>query len=379
MSRKSIFFSTLLACIIMLGGKPQAQEAPLVKTKLESESGNKAGKKLSKTETLKRKKKKTALSFAWKKFKSFSKIFFYIMIAVFLTTLFEAAGLISHLRFLFKPILKLGRLNDSVIPAFFAAIRSSTSAYGILVSAHQNKELDSRQLYTGVLTSASITALGHMPGYFIGIATVLGIEACIAAFLVRVGASIAFILFVLLISSLVISRFYSEGGISEKSAHTDTPEYDKKDETALLIKIKKRMLPLVKRILLYLVPVYIIVGILQYNHFFKNLSAWFPGLFSLSFLPPESTAILPALAVNFYTALGTAEELINNGNVTAKQVMTILLVGSVITAPVRTLKRIVPTYIGMLGFRGGVTAAVSSQLLRMAFLIIGIVIMWMVW
>lgn len=71
--------------------------------------------------------------------------------------------------------------------------------------------------------------------------------------------------------------------------------------------------------------------------------------------------------------------MIKSGHITAKQVMTILLVGSVITAPIRTIKRVVPTYIGMLGFRGGIATAVSSQILRMAFLIIGIIIMWMVW
>jgi hypothetical protein len=50
-----------------------------------------------------------------------------------------------------------------------------------------------------------------------------------------------------------------------------------------------------------------------------------------------------------------------------------------VTAPVRTLKHALPTYIAVLGPRPGAFMAVSAQVLRMMFLLICTCILMMYW
>jgi len=118
---------------------------------------------------------------------------------------------------------------------------------------------------------------------------------------------------------------------------------------------------------------------LEYWGFFTWLMEAVPGLFKLSFLPPQSTVIIPAQAVSLYNGAIAAANFLDAGTLTARQAVLVILIGSMLTAPIRTLKHALPTYVAVLGPRPGLIMAVSAQVLRISFMIPCTVIMWYVW
>ncbi|MEE9603222.1 MAG: hypothetical protein V3V75_07950, partial [Thermoguttaceae bacterium] len=135
----------------------------------------------------------------------------------------------------------------------------------------------------------------------------------------------------------------------------------------------------VRRLLIYLIPTYAIMAGLEYFGAFKWLAAKMPGLFSFDFLPPESTIIIPAQAMSLYTGAIAAANFIDSGDITHKQAVLVILVGSLVTSPVRTVKHAMPTYVAVLGPKAGPVMAISAQVLRSIFLVMCAVVMWLVW
>ncbi|MFW5846048.1 MAG: hypothetical protein ACOCXJ_07465 [Planctomycetota bacterium] len=134
-----------------------------------------------------------------------------------------------------------------------------------------------------------------------------------------------------------------------------------------------------RRLVLVLVPTYALMATLQYYGFFKWLALTVPGLFSFPFLPAESTAIIPAQAVSLYNGAVMAADQVAAGAISSKQAVFIILIGSLLTAPFRTLKHALPTYIAVLGPKAGSVMAVSAQVLRIIFVGLGIIALWFLW
>jgi len=72
--------------------------------------------------------------------------------------------------------------------------------------------------------------------------------------------------------------------------------------------------------------------------------------------------------VSLYNGAITAGSFVDSGGLNTHQAVVILLFGSLVTAPFRTLKHALPTYAAVLGMRPGTVMAVSAQLLRVLFL-----------
>ena len=74
--------------------------------------------------------------------------------------------------------------------------------------------------------------------------------------------------------------------------------------------------------------------------------------------------------MSLYNGAIAAANFLDDGSLTAKQAVLIILIGSLITAPIRTVKHALPTCVAVLGPKAGVIMAVSAQVLRSIFLII---------
>jgi len=131
--------------------------------------------------------------------------------------------------------------------------------------------------------------------------------------------------------------------------------------------------------LIYLIPTYVLMAVLEYSGAFKALAAAVPGLCSFSFLPVESAVIIPAQAMSLYNGAIAAANYVDTGVISSKQAVLVILIGSLVTAPIRTLKHAMPTYIAVLGPKAGMVMAISAQVLRSIFLIMSIIVMWMIW
>ncbi len=314
----------------------------------------------------------------------------FIAIGVLLAQVLEVSGVVGYLAIIAWPLTKLGKLDKVTGPAFLMAFQSGAIANSMLVSSRAQGSIDHRQLYTSVFVVSCLSLFAHLPTYILPIGSVLGPRATAALFSVRLVAISAEIFLILIVSRFIIQpwlrRRVSAGGPAVTTEQLAAAEESRRKAEARLTRragfwptVWKRSRRTMARLIMYLVPSYVLMATLEYNGCFSWLTKTVPGLFGYSFLPAESAAIIPAQALSLYSGAAAAANFVDSGAITVEQAVMIILVGSMVTAPVRTLKHALPTYLAVLGPRAGLVMAVSAQVLRVAFLAACTGGLWIIW
>ena len=338
--------------------------------KAQGETGNKI-------EQYRKSKKSNSLYSSWKrklpfwirKIIIFTELALYIIIGVILGQMLEVAGIVKYIAIITKPLLFLGGLPSVAGPPFILSLQSGAVANSMLVGARDEGEMSNRQLYTSVFVVSCLSLFAHLPTYIIPLGIAFGSYYAWIFFAVRFGAILVEILIILLISNLIFKRFTGdELLIIPRSERLEKRKKKNSHETGYLPKVWARSRRTIRRILLYTTPSFFGLALLEYFGFFIWLKATIPGIFSYSFLPAEASAIIPAQAINLYNGIITAGNFLDEGKITAIQAIIILLAGSILTSPIRTLKHALPTYIGILGPKPGLIMAISAQFLRVIFI-----------
>ncbi len=314
----------------------------------------------------------------------------FIALGVLLAQVLEVSGVVGYLAIIAWPLTKLGKLNKETGPAFLMAFQSGAIANSMLVSSRSDGSIDPRQLYTSVFVVSCLSLFAHLPTYVLPIGAVLGTRATAAIFSVRLVAIAAEIFLVLTVSRFIVQpwlrRRAQTGGSQVTPAQLAAADESRRKAEARLTRragfwatVWNRSRRTMARLILYLVPSYALMATLEFTGFFRWLTATVPGLFGFSFLPAESTAIIPAQALSLYSGAVAAANFVDSGSITVEQAVITILVGSMVTAPVRTLKHALPTYLAVLGPRAGLVMAVSAQVLRVTFLAACTAGLWIIW
>ena len=311
---------------------------------------------------------KMRLPYWWRKIIIFTELALYIIIGVILGQMLEVAGAVKYIAFITKPFLFLGGLPSVAGPAFILSLQSGAVANSMLVSSRDEGEMSNRQLYTSVLVVSCLSLFAHLPTYIIPLAIAFGSFSAWLFFSVRFGAILVEIIVILLISSLVIKHFIPDKLLEiPEEERIERRKKRAQSNAGYFTKVWIRSRRTIRRILIYTIPSFFGLAILEYYGFFTWLGAVLPNLFSYSFLPPEAAVIIPAQAINLYNGIITAGNFLDEGQLSELQAVIILLAGSIITSPLRTLKHALPTYIGILGPKPGLILAISAQILRIIF------------
>ena len=302
----------------------------------------------------------------------------FISAGVLIGQMLEVSGCVKLLSVLTLPLTGLGKLSREAGPAFLMAFQSGAIANSMLVSQRDSGQLDNRELYTSVYVVSALSLFAHLPTFVVPIGIAFGWEATIALFGVRFAAIALQIMLTLLISRFVISRLNigQQRSISEQI----TPVLEsRRKKGKFWPTIWKRSRKTLTRLIIYLIPTFILMAGLEYYGAFKWLVAEMPQLFTFSFLPPQSLVVIPAQALSLYNGAIAAANFVDSGSMTVHQAVIIILFGSMVTAPIRTLRHALPTYVAILGARPGFIMAISAQVIRMMFLLLCTSILMMYW
>jgi hypothetical protein len=308
----------------------------------------------------------------------------FITVGILLGQVLEVGGWIGLLSVLAWPLIRLGRLPKAAAPAFIMAFQSGAVANSMLVSYRDEGTLNNRHLYTSVLVVSCISLFAHLPTFIVPLGFAFGWTATGALFGVRFAAIALEIVLVLFFSSWLSRRWQENCTGFDALARKPTIDGNRSGRPALTSpefwqRVWKRSRRTIRRLLLYVVPTFAVMALLEQFNVFDVLADWLPGLFKPAFLPPQSVAIIPAQAVNMYNGAIAAANFVDAGSLSTKQAVTIILLGSVITAPIRTLRHALPTYLATLGARPGTVMAFSAQALRVTFVLLCTWVMVMVW
>lgn len=343
--------------------------------------------KTGKTLAAERKKVKSSSAYTqWKRKLPFwprkglilAELMLFITAGVLIGQMLEVSGCVKLLSVLTLPLTGLGKLSREAGPAFLMAFQSGAVANSMLVSQRDSGQLNNRELYTAIYVVSALSLFAHLPTFVVPIGMAFGWEATVALFGVRFAAIALQIVLTLLLSRLIIRRL----GIGEQLSVSEqiTPiRQGRRASGAFWPTIWKRSRTTLSRLLFYLIPTFVVMASLEYYGAFIWLAAAMPQLFTFDFLPPQSLVVIPAQALSLYNGAIAAANFIDSGAMTTHQAVIIILFGSMVTAPVRTLRHALPTYVAILGARPGLIMAVSAQVFRMLFLFLCTSVLMLYW
>ena len=272
----------------------------------------------------------------------------------------EALGWTRWLGKLSAPLVRLARLGTVSGASFSLAFVSPSAANALLAESHTAGQLSRKELVLANLFNSLPSYLVHLPTMLFMLWPVLGSPA-----LAYVGLTLAAAVGRTLLTAWIGHWLLpAEGqGLSavQPEASREQPSFRGACRKAWM-RFRRRL----PRLVLITVPIYIIMYLLQrYGVFQAAQDALSSGIPGLSFLKPEALGIiLLSLAAEIGASLSAAGSALHMGGLTGPDVVIALLVGNILSTPMRTVRHQFPAYAGYYSPRLALYLIVLNQGLR---------------
>ncbi len=253
--------------------------------------------------------------------------------------LLEATGWTARLGVLAWPLVRQAHLPKEAGAAFSAAFASGVAANTLLYTSWQEGRLDKRQLiFANILCSSLPAFFLHLPTTFFVVYALLG-RAALWYFGLALLAAILRTLAVVLVS---------RWAAPPRAVDAAAPAAARRDWGELWADTWRKFQQRLRRMLLIVLPVYVVVFLLAGAGFFSWLSQAAAGLVTGLALPVEAMSVVVfAVVAEFTSGFAAAGALLQSGSLVMKQVVIALLIGNVIATPVRALRHQLPHYLGI--------------------------------
>jgi Uncharacterized protein conserved in archaea len=288
-----------------------------------------------------------------------SRLLLSLSIGLFVGTLIEALQWTRAVAKVAQPLVRLGRLKDVAGASFSLAFFSGAAANTMLAEAYEKGEISKREVMLSNLFNSLPTYFLHLPTLFfiaapfVGAAAGLYVSFTVAAALLRTLA-------IVLLGRLTLPPL-PEGCVTCR-----LPENTRWDWRGALDKTWKRFKRRLPRMVFYTIPIYVAFFFLKRWGVFDALEAYMTEHVSfLSWLPPQAMSIIAFhMAAETTAGYAAAGALVATGGLTIKQLVLALLVGNILSSPVRAVRHQFPYYAGIFKPSLALNLIVSNQLLR---------------
>ncbi len=288
-----------------------------------------------------------------------SRLLLSVSVGLFLGTLIEALQWTRAVSRIAQPLVRLGHLSDVAGASFSLAFFSGAAANAMLAEAHERGDMTRREVILSNLFNSLPTYFLHLPTLFfiaapfIGPAAVLYVSLTVAAALLRTAC-------------IVILGRLTLPPLPEGCVVCLLSEDPKWDWRAALKKTWARFRRRLPRMVYYTIPIYVAFFFLKRWGVFDAMEAWMAeNVAFLSWLPPQAMGIIGFhMAAETTAGYAAAGALVQTGGLTLKELVLALLVGNILSSPVRAIRHQFPYYAGI--FKPGLAMKliVSSQTLR---------------
>ncbi len=296
-----------------------------------------------------------------------------ICVGLFIAVLLESLHWTRFMARLASPLVRLGHLRDIAGASFALAFFSPAAANSLLAGGVAKGELTRRELLVANLFNSSPTFLVHLPTLFSVAYAFLGRAAFIYVGL-TFGAAVLRTAGTVLAGRLLLPA--PPAGCVDCKLPEDGPLTPK----LLLGKVTKRFRKRFVKLLIFTIPIYCLFFFLHRVGFFDAAEAFMSEhLDMLPFLRPEAVGIVALhLAAESGAAFGAAASLSASGALATHEIIMALLVGNIISSPVRAVRHQFPSYAGFFGPRDATVLVVANQTCRAASLILAAAL-WHAW
>jgi len=294
------------------------------------------------------------------------RLLLFISLGLVAGQLIEAAGGTRYLAVLARPLFRFSNLGDRCGAAFMAAFFSGTTANAMLREFHSEKTIGRRQLFMANL-------LNHFPAYFLHLPTTFFIVIPLTG---MAGGHYFALTFLALVLRCTLVALYGylhpppEVVAPESPAATASPPGGHR-RNGILAGIRARFPARLMNIMLFVVPIYVIIFVLNQAGLFSALRDGLARFVVTGFVPMESLSIvIISFVAEFTSGFAAAGALMDAGVLTVKQTALALLAGNVIAFPVRALRHQLPRYMGIFSPRTGLQLLLLGQGLRVVSILL---------
>ena len=296
------------------------------------------------------------------------RLIFFISVGLLVANFIESLNWTSKIAAIARPLIKFGNLSETAGASFTMALFSGVSANTMLSEAYEKKTILKKELVLSNLFNS-------LPTYFLHLPTVFFITAPLikGAAIIYIGITFGAAIF-RTISIVILSRFLLPvtKNLSANQAQTVTPKNTTIDWQKAFTESWKRFKKRIRKIIRFTVPIYILVFLMHRVGLFKILESGMAD--HLSFLPwltPQSMGIIVLhISAEFTAGLAVAGALLQEGSMDYREVILALLVGNVLSSPVRAIRHQFPFYAGIFQPKMAVELIVYNQLFRIGSLIL---------
>lgn len=290
----------------------------------------------------------------------------YVSISLFLANLIESLNWTTKIAALARPLLRLGNLSDISSASFTMALFSGISANTMLSEAYEQNKISRKELILANLFNS-------MPTYFLHLPTVSFITAPMIKGAAIIYVGITFSAAILrTFSILVISRFILPRPERNNEMQVEGPKEAGDGWNAILEKSWMRFRKRIRSIIRFTIPIYIIIFWLHKAGIFTTMEKMMATYFSfLPWLTPQSMGIITLqIAAEFTAGLAAAGALLQAGSMTYREIILALLVGNILSSPIRAIRHQFPYYAGIFQPKVAAELIFYNQIFRIGSLMI---------
>lgn len=298
------------------------------------------------------------------------RLTFFISVGLLVGNLIEALHWTRYAAKLADPLARRARLKDISAASFSMAFFSGVTANTMLSEAHERGDISDRELVLSNLFNSLPTYFLHLPTIFFIAAPFIGSAAAVYVGLTALAA-------LLRTTAIVFSGKFLLPPLEKGCLPCRLDEMEeKRDRTSALSKTWKRFLKRLPKVLYLTCPIYTLFFVLKQLGLFGWLQGSMAGTIPLfTFLPPEALGIVAFHMVAEFTAgLAAAGAMMTDTALTETQVVLALMLGNLLSSPMRAFRHQFPYYAGIFRPRMAFKLILFNQVTRgVSIAIVGIV------
>ena len=299
-----------------------------------------------------------------------TRLMLFISVGLIAGQIIEATGWTNTLAVLARPLFRFSNLGSHCSAAFTAAFFSGVSANAMLFDFYKEGKITRSQLFVS-------NFMNQLPAFFLHLPTTFFIVIPLTGW---AGALYFLLTFAAVMLRTICLAVYGHSGLSKNEAAADEKIKSKMAANAkkagnIWQGIKKKFPRRIKRIVMYVVPIYILIFILNDMGLFKMARQWLSGYVVTTFIPMEAlSVVILSFTAEFTSGFAAAGALLDAGILTVRQTAIALLIGNIIAFPIRALRHQLPHYIGIYAPKMGVQLLAMGQGLRIvSIMLVGVV------
>lgn len=271
------------------------------------------------------------------------RLLIYLAIGLLAALFIESLNWTRKLAVVARPLTRFGHFSPLTGASFSVCFFSGMAANTMLAEGYNNQQLSRKELILANLFNSLPSNFLHLPTTFFIAVPIIKSAAFIYIGL-TVAAALLRTLAVTLLGRMLLPA--GNGEILQTPAEPAAPEHPFRTALRNSLKRFKRR---IRKIVSYTVPIYILFYALTEAGFFAAAEQFIgQHLAWLSWLSPQALSILTfQMAAEFTAGLAAAGALLASGSMRAEEIVMVLLIGNILSSPIRAIRHQYPYYAGI--------------------------------